>query len=125
MTSGDYGYIHEMASSSSEWSSGAVRRSFAVYGSRLPYPMPLCQPPLQSQTLPLVQDQVGVELTDANYNSGPSVPMPMVLYRPGSRLDSSVSRSSGSPSPEWWERLRAQQEQRRLLVSSSAVAVWM
>ena len=51
MTSGDYGYIHEMASSSSEWSSGAVRRSFAVYGSRLPSPMPLCQPPLQSQTL--------------------------------------------------------------------------
>ena len=122
MTSGDYGYIHEMASSSSEWSSGAVRRSFAVYGSRLPSPMPLCQPPLQSQTLSLVQDQAGVELTDANDDSGPSVPMPMVLYRPGSRLDSSVSRSSGSPSPAWWERLRAQQEQRRLMVQEAMEA---
>ena len=49
VTSGDYGHIYEMASSSSEWSSGAVRRSLAVYGSRLPSPMPLCQPSLQSQ----------------------------------------------------------------------------
>ena len=120
MTSGVYGH---MASSSSEWSSGAVRRSLAVYGPRPPSPM--SQPLLQSHTSPLVQDQASVELADTNGDSGLSVPMPMVLYRPGSRLDSSVSRSSGSPSPEWWERLRAQQEQRRLLVSSSAVAVWM
>ena len=48
--------------------------------------------------------------------------MAMVLYKPGSEPGGSVSQSSSSPSPEWWERLRAQQEQRRLMVQEEMEA---
>ena len=107
-------------SGSSVFDSGAFRRSFVTHTEQLLSPLPVVMPIMQSQAQLDVQN-LGSEAhlgTVAQVLAGAA--FAMVPHHMDAVTAASISPSSGSPSPAWWDRLRDQQEQRRSVAQQEA-----